>query len=1396
MGAPSIVTWDSSGGIATKNAPLMLQPNSSLLVDNLRQERKGEWRTRAGTDHNVLDDLPGLNPPVMAIATPNGGFFALCRQTDDTTAGRIYTETGAPRWHAPPTDNSGNQLCAQTTPGIWGRTPISPMRTQLASGTTAGPSAWSVAQGGSLRLSAWWSDLTNNGIEVSLTSTDGTSLFYSSQFTGLADAVRPRCVFNSASNTLSMFYAESSTGLIFTTTWSCATGLVTVAPHTVATDGFVGVDCFVDAIYYGGATVTVVYRNNANQLGFIEYNPATDTTPTAVDVAAVDTTKCLALLPDPDVGGRRFVAVTTSVPAVRVMQLSSAGLLLQNDLADSSFDAVSISGVAYQSGTTTPGWMIVYWSPGATPELRATKKRNNTIGANFPMTPSSFTQLIGLASNAWREPGTDTMRFMMYLYGTTGDLQNNYYEMALEYENGASTISNNWPEPQARLLPLNAGAGHESRAGIPQVQRLGADNYLTCLPRITRNELVASAPSIDYGMDVWTVQYLNATTYTGQNQGPGSNTQQCAYLLAGSLLQTATGQLPCAHGASALPFKPVPTPGTGGALTANATYNYVQTVELADEAGNTWASDPSNPVEITLGAGQGQISLEFQNTPFENQARLRTVKLWATAGNGSEYFLLYAITGTIAATIDLTFVHNITDLTLEGGEPISGEVQGTITPAFAHIAMWSGRLWGVPRDFPTQIWFSKPIAQATSPVFPDNFLVDTDDGRGPLTGLAAMDNVIVAFKQSAIYVNSTSGPANDGTGTYPTFQLVESANGAIAGSPLAVTGSEVYFEALAGIWRVKSSQATDFVGSPIDAYLSMPLVASPETVYGMVVVPEKNEVRIQTTNYRFVHDTVFNVWERDTGGMNAGIVLTRMLGTKQAMFLANGQMWIEASDSNTPTDAGTAFAGSLRSPWMRPSNMEGWLHLYKIRALGECLSAGANNQPTLTIFFDNSNSLSESFQPRTTLTGSIGPIRADAKPRRQLCTAFSPQLTLPTGNASIRFDAWSALVSSEPAMQGITGADNWAPSGSAAPVAAPCPDCPVFPASSPLPTPTRSTVPVQLTSQLLGTQGTNARDLLLQVKNAWKAKGWVVVQSYSSRVGTLPAPGVDAWVTYADLIGTSGGGTGNSWIVLSNPGMGAAQLCIEITVGGSIAWAECGLILAPGGGFSGGIPTARPTAPNEIVTTSHPWMGTAPNANAQFYASTWVSSDGQYTRVAWWFGGKCISWWQIDLIQHSANWTTPSVLIFWYGGNDYTAPLNRMNIFQFTLVDSSAGTFKRSRITGGLLISWQGVDEAQQPGSTNYTAAIHAGVNDWTGQYPWFSPIGLDASNRTAGQNGFAGYLIDQWWTVPAFNDGDTAGNQAYIIIQQMILQWGAGAPLTGGASVDHGTNFYGRSTG
>lgn len=1030
------ISWPITGGIATKNAPIMLQPGSNLALDNVRQERLNEWRTRSGNTTNVADDLPGGNVPVIATEAPWGGIIGLTRETGSATAARAYTPdagltAASSRWVSPPLNFvTLQQSCAQTTPGIWGRTSVAPMAS-----VSARPSAYSIAEGGGLRLTAWWSRVANSGVQVSLTSPDGTSLFYSSNF-AVATAVRPQCVYCPTANVISLFVVDAPSGSVSVTRWDCATRVL-LGSRIITTNAYNvgdGSGSYLTALCYGtSATISVAYRRVTAGFAMVEYNPTTDAIITNVTFPATDASGNLQLLPDPDNttgASARYLCLTQAGPAVTILRLDTALAILTSDLVD-SVDALNVAGVAYQSQGGTPGWMVVYCTAAA-PFLRAVKKRNGTISAVKNITPAAFTQAMSLATNAWREPSTDSMRYVAALTGASGDLQASFYEMALEWENGAATISNYWTEPQARMIPLNAGGGWVERGAVPQVQRTGTDQFSTCLPRITRENLVADTSGsnmFSYAIDRWAVQYMNGTTYTGKNQGTGAQTQQCAYLPVGSLLQTATGQLLCAHGASALPFAVVLTPATsvGGGLTTTKQYSYVTTVEMTDEAGNKWESQPSNPTIHRLAGTENEFSVAMQFFPWENAIRQRTVKLWRTVGDGSAYKLLYSVTGSIADTTNITYVDDISDVNLLNGEPISAEQQGTVTPAALHVVPWNRRLWLVERDFPTRVRFSKPIQQGRSPVFPADFYITIDDEHGALTKAEAMDDRIVATKSAAAYIVAGDGPDNLGNGAYPSFVRISSETGCIPGGPSLSTGSEVYMTSAGGVWRVNRGQAFDFVGSAIDQYLSMPLVTSPETVTGIVLSPAKNEVRVQTTHYRFVHDRIFNLWERDTGGFLAGtVVMTKKLGENtQCFFTSDGHMWIEAADAVAPTDAGTTYQGVIRSPWVRASGVGGWLRIYKARIEGTVTTTATATGARFRVYRNENDALSESWTPAGNIAAVVGLIRAEVRPKWQRVSSFSLEFTLPTGDATVRLEEWWALVAPKSGMPPSLPSERW-----------------------------------------------------------------------------------------------------------------------------------------------------------------------------------------------------------------------------------------------------------------------------------------------------------------------------------------------------------------------------------
>lgn len=351
-----------------------------------------------------------------------------------------------------------------------------------------------------------------------------------------------------------------------------------------------------------------------------------------------------------------------------------------------------------------------------------------------------------------------------------------------------------------------------------------------------------------------------------------------------------------------------------------------------------------------------------------------------------------------------------------------------------------------------------------------------------------------------------------------------------------------------------------------------------------------------------------------------------------------------------------------------------------------------------------------------------------------------------------------------------------------------------------IPVPVVSTTPVLITGQLLGNTMDNQRWMLWRVKNAWIAKGWHVVQSYSAN-GVIPAPGVDTWVSYTDLKGTGGGGTFYSWIVLGNS-INTRQICINVNVAGNTTqWLEIALLLDPQGAFAGGTTSARPTSATEIVVTiqSASPFGTGPLGNPQFYAVVWVAADLSYTRVAWIYAGHCKQIWQFDeLTAVPAGWTNNTLAMCSdWANTDYTVVGRRMTVATYETIFGSGG-FAKYILTPGpnTVTSVEGALYASPGGQVTVENPI---ANGFSNQYFWLEPMGISKRLGAASVNGFWGYNKDQWWIADLpFNDGDTMGdNFDFIIIGQSVLQWGLGAIGTslGGASTNYPTaRWYGRA--
>ncbi len=1010
VGLPkSVVKIPLTGGLDTKTGPLAQVPGTFLQLDDVRQERRNEWRNRNGITHSdALDDVPGTvtpQPPLLTAELPGGtGIVGLSQlelvaNASDKSAALVYdrtTPSGIARWQR----KTPYYDAPMAPPGFWNR--------QAVAGEALPVSTTTVAVGTTgMRLVAWnlESDgVTTDGIRYMLTTAEGTPLLGPLTISPTTTFL-PRAVY--ISGFFLLFYADASTADVNVIKLSEATASF-VTSAVLRTDAdTTGIRALDARVYNGATTATVVYRQSAGGLARqLEVNPTTLAL-TANASLAVNCFNALALLPDPDSSGRRFVAVCTTTPNVQVLATSAAATVVQTDIA--STDTVNqIIGSAYEAGN---GWLIVGRLNSGGTGLRATKRRAGVVGATSTLV--GVTSDWWLDSNAWREPGTDTMRYMLGLHRNSGsDYQQTYYEMAVSFDTGGSAVLQTYTAPQAVILPLNASPALTVNQPS-QVVRTGTNKFALGLPRVSTPRLASGQFVNLYAVDVHTVEYVSQATLSARpNVGVGVTGPQAAYIPAGVLVQSETGQRVEGHGASALPFAPALALSAGAGLTDGLLYSYKTSVDYPGVRGDVWRGPRSVSVTVTPTAANRQVTITQQLSPIDSPTRRRIVNFWRTLGNGSVHQLLKQISvdGSVGT---IGFVDSIPDTQLAQSnfEPIG--LPAGLTPAFIHLAFFDGRMFGVERDFPRRVRWSQPTQTGVSPEFPIEFFRDIEDEHGDITGLYALDDKLIAMKDPGVYFSPKGGPALDGTGPFYDFTRLDSEVGHKSGTPAISTGSVVWFFR-DGMYSIdRSMHITHY--DAIDRWFNMPIIQSAETPLSITYNGKRDEIRLLTTNYRFVFDVANGSWIRDTGGPT-GTLLTQHLGDTGDLFIRpNGQVWWDYDIDTGTADASGTIRGVIRSAWVRAAAPEGFFRIYKERALYKIEVTGPQtNWPETTIYFNDDDAILAT----TTRTGTSGTTKQtiEARNARGKVTSFSLSERLPAGNVTWRLSQWSVLLALKKAM--------------------------------------------------------------------------------------------------------------------------------------------------------------------------------------------------------------------------------------------------------------------------------------------------------------------------------------------------------------------------------------------
>lgn len=430
----------------------------------------------------------------------------------------------------------------------------------------------------------------------------------------------------------------------------------------------------------------------------------------------------------------------------------------------------------------------------------------------------------------------------------------------------------------------------------------------------------------------------------------------------------------------------IATPSTTGGAMAAGTYVYSFTYEVTDAAGQRHRSATSVQKLVTVG-GSGSGSVAFTNIPnLMTTARqdndnsgtppIEIVIYRSTVGGTTLYRLTPELTpvalqnGLTSQYTTYTDVYG--DAVAGGGVPLAtkpliyttGGVLDNVCPPSATLSViHRSRLWLAGTDDPRVIWFSKQFVTGEAIAFCDSFTFAIED-RNPITALGSLDDKLVIFTRSSVYIVVGDGPTDSGVGNdLSTPQRVASDVGCIEPRSVVLTPDGLMFQSEQGIMLLDRSTGVTYVGHPVEDSLNAhPVVTS------ALVMPDQNQVVFTaqdaagSAGIQIVYDYAQHawgtgdIWDSDTSTALARIISAARSPAGVYTIVTNaGQIMTQrpATDANAYLDGGHWITLAIVTSWMKLAGLQGYQRIRKLGLLMKTQTAFTLN---VSMAFDYASS--------------------------------------------------------------------------------------------------------------------------------------------------------------------------------------------------------------------------------------------------------------------------------------------------------------------------------------------------------------------------------------------------------------------------------------------------------
>lgn len=536
---------------------------------------------------------------------------------------------------------------------------------------------------------------------------------------------------------------------------------------------------------------------------------------------------------------------------------------------------------------------------------------------------------VGLASKAYK------INMQIFVNATYQTLLNSTYFKVLITD-----------VPFTVIGKVNSGTGGGLRTNQMLSEIPTIETNVVKFANLTKGTVISEAGT------VFTLLGVNATTLDSNNANQfQAVTQNNNLNIVGGILQVYDGVSVIESNFHYPPENVTASAAGSGSGLGTGTYQYQVTYEWADNFGQIEVSTPSTPIEVTVTSGQ-KVTLTIPTLRLTKKSAAQgrtevTVCVYRTPVNGTGA-TLNEVTSILAPLLNSTtvdtvqFVDVLSDIDASSNRFIyttGGVLDNVAPPASSLITLYQNRIVLSGLEDPNILWFSQNKQDYSNyNTTPTNFAAELTIGcdplGGPITAIKNLNQNLVIFKATNIFIVQGDGPNNTGGGdSYPNPQILTSADvgcsnqNSIAIIPASGSGTGeiggLIFQSNKGMYLLDQGLNTTFIGAPVYAYNNLTITSS-------TLVPDQNQVIFTTLEgTSLVYDYYVNQWSTFSNQYAIDSIIFENVFT---YVTAKGLVY--QNDETIFTDGGAPILMSWTSPNLSFAQLNGFQRVFHVMLLG------------------------------------------------------------------------------------------------------------------------------------------------------------------------------------------------------------------------------------------------------------------------------------------------------------------------------------------------------------------------------------------------------------------------------------------------------------------------------